>query len=66
MELLVIEQKITKALTRGMDQQVYAFATTTLMVSVNYSFSSKIPNYPFKALVAFPDILPPVQIPFNT
>ena len=29
-ELLVIEQKMTKALTRGLDQQVYAFATTIL------------------------------------
>ena len=46
-ELLVIEQKMTTALTRGMDQQVNAFATTILMVSIYYSVRSKIPNYPF-------------------
>ena len=53
MELLVIEQKMTTTLTRGLDQQVYAFATTILIVSVNYSFSSKIPNYPFKGIFHF-------------
>ena len=47
-ELLVIEQKMTTALTRGMDQQVNAFATTILMVSIYYSVRSKIQNYPFK------------------
>ena len=44
LELLLIEQKMTTALTTGLEQQVDAFATTTLMASIYYSFRSKIPN----------------------
>ena len=48
LELLRIQQKITTALSTGLEQQVNAFATTIVMASISYSFRSKMPNYPLK------------------
>ena len=44
LELLVFEEKMTTALTRGLDQQAIAFAMTLSTASIYYSLRSKIPN----------------------